>query len=47
MMSKTLCHYESEGVMGAIVGRAIYEGTIDLAEGQALADRLNPPQDYS
>jgi phosphoribosylformimino-5-aminoimidazole carboxamide ribotide isomerase len=44
---KALCHYESEGVMGAIVGRAIYEGTIDLAEGQALADRLNPPQDYS
>ncbi len=43
---KALCHYESEGVMGAIVGRAIYEGTIDLAKGQALADRLNPPQDY-
>jgi len=43
---KALCHYESEGVMGAIVGRAIYEGTIDLAEGQSLADRLNPPQDY-
>jgi len=41
---KALCHYESEGIMGAIVGRAIYEGTIDLAEGQALADRLNPPQ---
>jgi phosphoribosylformimino-5-aminoimidazole carboxamide ribotide isomerase len=29
--------------MGAIVGRAIYEGTIDLAKGQALADKLNPP----
>ena len=42
---KALCHYESEGVMGAIVGRAIYEGTIDLTEGQALADRLNPPQE--
>ena len=43
---KALCHYESEGVTGAIVGRAIYEGTIDLAEGQALADRLNPPENY-
>jgi len=42
---KALCHYESEGVTGAIVGRAIYEGTIDLAEGQALADRLNPPKE--
>lgn len=40
---KALCHYESEGVMGAIVGRAIYEGTIDLAEAQAMADSLNPP----
>ena len=43
---KALCHYESEGVMGAIIGRAIYEGTIDLAEGQALADRLNPPLQF-
>ena len=32
--------------MGAIIGRAIYEGTIDLAEGQALADRLNPPMKF-
>jgi phosphoribosylformimino-5-aminoimidazole carboxamide ribotide isomerase len=40
---KALCHYESEGVTGVILGRAIYEGAIDLAEGQALADRLNPP----
>ena len=43
---KALCHYESEGVMGAIIGRAIYEGTIDLAEGQSLADRLNPPLQF-
>jgi len=27
-------------VMGAIVGRALYEGTIDLAEAQKLADQL-------
>ena len=44
---KSLCEHENDGVMGAIVGRAIYEGTIDLAKGQALADSINPPQDYS
>jgi phosphoribosylformimino-5-aminoimidazole carboxamide ribonucleotide (ProFAR) isomerase len=26
--------------MGAITGRAIYEGTLDLAEAQKLADDL-------
>ena len=26
------------GIVGAITGRAIYEGTLDLAEAQALAD---------
>ena len=25
---------EDEGIMGAIIGRALYEGTIDLAEAQ-------------
>jgi phosphoribosylformimino-5-aminoimidazole carboxamide ribotide isomerase len=40
---RRLCSCEGDGVMGAIVGRAIYEGTIDLAEGQRLADELNPP----
>ena len=35
-----LCHYENEGIIGAVVGRALYEGTIDLAEGQSLADGL-------
>jgi phosphoribosylformimino-5-aminoimidazole carboxamide ribotide isomerase len=29
---------EEEGIMGAIVGRALYEGTFDLAEGQRIAD---------
>ncbi len=29
-----------EGIAGAITGRAIYEGTLDLAEAQALADEL-------
>ncbi len=29
---------EPKGVMGAITGRAIYEGTLDFATGQRLAD---------
>jgi phosphoribosylformimino-5-aminoimidazole carboxamide ribotide isomerase len=28
------------GIIGAITGRAIYEGTLDFAEGQRLADEL-------
>ena len=27
-----------DGIMGAILGRSLYEGTIDLAEAQKLAD---------
>lgn len=34
-----LCEVESEGIIGAITGRAIYEGTLDFAEAQKLADR--------
>ncbi|MDH5182712.1 MAG: 1-(5-phosphoribosyl)-5-[(5-phosphoribosylamino)methylideneamino]imidazole-4-carboxamide isomerase [Gammaproteobacteria bacterium] len=36
-----LCKVEDEGIMGAITGRAIYEGTLDFAEGQKLADELS------
>lgn len=36
-----LCAVEEEGVMGAITGRAIYEGTLDFAAAQARADVLN------
>jgi phosphoribosylformimino-5-aminoimidazole carboxamide ribotide isomerase len=35
---KRLCAVESEGVMGAITGRAIYEGRLDFAQAQRLAD---------
>ena len=28
-----------QGIVGAITGRAIYEGTLDFSEGQRLADR--------
>ncbi|HEY3326193.1 MAG TPA: 1-(5-phosphoribosyl)-5-[(5-phosphoribosylamino)methylideneamino]imidazole-4-carboxamide isomerase [Novimethylophilus sp.] len=38
---KRLCAVESEGIMGAITGRAIYEGTLDFAAAQALANELS------
>ncbi len=37
---RALCAVESEGIMGAIVGRAIYEGSLDFAAAQQLADEL-------
>ncbi|MEW9898864.1 1-(5-phosphoribosyl)-5-[(5-phosphoribosylamino)methylideneamino]imidazole-4-carboxamide isomerase [Chitinivorax sp. PXF-14] len=37
---KQLCKVEDEGVVGAITGRAIYEGTIDFKAAQDLADQL-------
>jgi phosphoribosylformimino-5-aminoimidazole carboxamide ribotide isomerase len=33
---------QGEGITGAITGRAIYEGTLDFAAAQALADELSP-----
>jgi len=33
-----LCEAASAGITAAITGRAIYEGTLDFAEGQRLAD---------
>jgi len=36
---ESLCGIASSGVMGAITGRAIYEGTLDFATGQRVADR--------
>lgn len=35
-----LCAVEKEGIMGAITGRAIYEGTLDFAAAQKLSDEL-------
>ncbi|MFS6938115.1 1-(5-phosphoribosyl)-5-[(5-phosphoribosylamino)methylideneamino]imidazole-4-carboxamide isomerase [Neisseria animaloris] len=37
---RALCAVEKSGVAGAITGRAIYEGSIDFAEAQQLADSL-------
>ena len=39
---KRLCATDEEGIVGVVVGRALYEGTIDLAEAQALASQHNP-----
>jgi phosphoribosylformimino-5-aminoimidazole carboxamide ribotide isomerase len=39
---KALCAVADEGIEGAISGRAIYEGSIDFKEAQALADKLCP-----
>ncbi len=38
---RALCAVAEEGIMGAITGRAIYEGTLDFAEAQELADELS------
>jgi phosphoribosylformimino-5-aminoimidazole carboxamide ribotide isomerase len=37
---RALCAVTDEGISGAITGRAIYEGTLDLAQAQQLADEL-------
>ena len=38
---RKLCAVEGEGIEGAITGRAIYEGSIDFAAAQDLADELS------
>jgi phosphoribosylformimino-5-aminoimidazole carboxamide ribotide isomerase len=38
---RALCAAPTDNILGAITGRAIYEGTLDLAEGQRLADELS------
>lgn len=35
---RKLMHFAREGVVGAITGRAIYEGTLDFAAAQAMVD---------
>ncbi|KOF52794.1 MULTISPECIES: 1-(5-phosphoribosyl)-5-[(5-phosphoribosylamino)methylideneamino]imidazole-4-carboxamide isomerase [unclassified Achromobacter] len=37
---EALCAVEDEGVEGAILGRSIYEGTLNFQEAQARADEL-------
>ena len=38
---KNLCAVQKEGIQGAITGRAVYQGTLDFAEAQRLADELS------
>ena len=38
---KALCAVESEGISGAITGRAVYQGTLNFAEAQKVADQLS------
>ncbi len=37
---RALAAVSKEGIVGAITGRAIYEGSLDLAEAQRLADEV-------
>ncbi|MFT5425227.1 MAG: phosphoribosylformimino-5-aminoimidazole carboxamide ribotide isomerase [Gammaproteobacteria bacterium] len=37
---RSLAAVADEGIEGAITGRAIYEGTLDFAEAQKLADKI-------
>lgn len=39
---EALCKVEPEGIVGAITGRAVYQGTLDFTEAQKLADKLCP-----
>jgi phosphoribosylformimino-5-aminoimidazole carboxamide ribotide isomerase len=41
---KALCAVASEGIVGAITGRAVYEGTLKFEEAQKLADKLAAKQ---
>ena len=38
---RALCEVADEGIMGAIIGRALYEGDLDLAATQRLANSLS------
>jgi phosphoribosylformimino-5-aminoimidazole carboxamide ribotide isomerase len=38
---KALCDIAADGIMGAITGRAIYEGKLDFKKAQAEADKLS------
>jgi phosphoribosylformimino-5-aminoimidazole carboxamide ribotide isomerase len=42
---EALCAVESEGITAVITGRAIYQGTLEFKQAQALADKLGRKQD--
>ena len=37
---RALCEVADDGIMGAIIGRDLYEGTIDLTEAQKLVEAM-------
>ena len=37
---EALCAVESEGIVGAITGRALYQGTLDFRQALATAERI-------
>ena len=41
---RVLSEVAHNGIVGAISGRAIYEGTLDVAQAQALADQVSAMQ---
>ncbi|WP_168012702.1 1-(5-phosphoribosyl)-5-[(5-phosphoribosylamino)methylideneamino]imidazole-4-carboxamide isomerase [Halomonas salinarum] len=44
---RALAKVAGDGILGAITGRAIYEGSLDLAEAQRLCDELSGAADTS
>ena len=38
---RALCAVADEGIMGAIIGRALYEGTLDLVEAQRVVEAMS------
>ena len=40
---RAVCAIADSGVLGVIAGRSLYEGTLNLAEGQKLADEITTP----
>lgn len=38
---RSLCAVANEGVTGAVIGRALYDGGLDFAEAQRLSDELS------
>ncbi len=43
---KKLATVLGSGIIGVITGRAIYEGTLDFAEGQKIADEIAEPHAF-
>lgn len=39
---RKLCEVADEGIVGAIAGRSLYEGTLDFSAGQKMFDELSP-----